>query len=58
MKNILIQQDLYFTIDGVEKNPKDMSTESWKVLDEKAMRSIELHLSNEVICNVMEEKSA
>ena len=58
MKNILIQQDLYFTVDGVEKKPKDMSTEMWKMLDEKAMSSIELHLSDEVICNVMEEKSA
>ncbi|KAI9162073.1 hypothetical protein LWI28_023521 [Acer negundo] len=34
-----------------------MSTEKWKVLPEKAMSSIELHLSDEVICNVMEEKS-
>ncbi|KAI9153179.1 hypothetical protein LWI28_007285 [Acer negundo] len=58
MKNLLIQQDLYFIVDGVEKKPKDMSTETWKVLDEKAMSSIELHLSDEVICNVMEEKSA
>ncbi|KAI9196857.1 hypothetical protein LWI28_027588 [Acer negundo] len=58
MKNILIQQNLYFMVDGVEKKPKDMSTETWKVLDEKAMSSIEFHLSDEVICNVMEEKSA
>ena len=58
MKNILIQQDLYFMVDGVDKKPKDMSMEMWKVLDEKAMSSIELHLSDEVICNVMEEKSA
>ncbi|KAI9181836.1 hypothetical protein LWI28_019135 [Acer negundo] len=58
MKNILSQQNLYFTVDEVEKKPKDMSTETWKVLDEKAMSSIELHLSNEMICNVMKEKSA
>ncbi|KAL5758685.1 hypothetical protein ACOSP7_021296 [Xanthoceras sorbifolium] len=45
MKNILIQQDLYSTISGVESKPT------------KAMSSIDLHLSNEVICNVMEEKS-
>ncbi|KAL5758706.1 hypothetical protein ACOSP7_021317 [Xanthoceras sorbifolium] len=48
MKNILIQQDLYSNISG----------KIWKVLDKKAMSSIELHLSDEVIYNVMEEKSA
>ncbi|KAI9196582.1 hypothetical protein LWI28_025144 [Acer negundo] len=58
MKNILIQQDLYFMVDVVEKKPKDMSTEMWMVLDEKAMSSIKLHLYDEVICNVMKEKSA
>ena len=57
MKNILIQQDLYFMVDVVEKKPKDMSTKTWMVLDEKAISSIELHFSNEVICDVMEEKS-
>ncbi|KAL5823656.1 hypothetical protein ACOSQ4_021556 [Xanthoceras sorbifolium] len=46
MKNILIQQDLYSTISRVESMPT------------KAMSSIELHLSDEVIYNVMEEKSA
>ncbi|KAL5823649.1 hypothetical protein ACOSQ3_021634 [Xanthoceras sorbifolium] len=45
MKNILIQQHLYSTISGVESKPT------------MAMSSIELHLYDEVICNVMEEKS-
>ncbi|KAI9192135.1 hypothetical protein LWI28_018711 [Acer negundo] len=35
-----------------------MSQERWKVLDGKVMSSTELHLSNEMICNIMEEKSA
>ncbi|KAL5756385.1 hypothetical protein ACOSQ2_021131 [Xanthoceras sorbifolium] len=57
MKNMLTKQDLYFTILEVESKPTDMSLETWKVLDEKAMSSMNLHLFKEVICNIMEEKS-
>ncbi|KAH7572270.1 hypothetical protein JRO89_XS04G0230200 [Xanthoceras sorbifolium] len=34
-----------------------MPPQAWKMLDEKVMSSVELHLSGEVICNIMEENS-
>ena len=58
MRNILIQQDLHMCILGVEHKPEEMSTEAWNKADLKAMSSIELHLSDEVTYNVMEETTA
>ena len=58
MKNILIQQDLYMCILGIESKPEAMTTEAWNKANMKAMSSIELHLSDEVTYNVMEETTA
>ena len=55
MKNILIQQDLHTCILGIAHKPEDMTKEAWDKADLKAMSSIELHLSNEVTYNIMEE---
>ncbi|KAH7557370.1 hypothetical protein JRO89_XS11G0133100 [Xanthoceras sorbifolium] len=38
--------------------PTNMSPQAWKMLDEKAMSFIELHLFDEVICNVMKDNRA
>ena len=45
MMNILIQQDLYMCILGIECKPKEVTAEAWNKVDLKAMSSIELHLS-------------
>ena len=58
MENILIQQDLHTCILGVAHKPEDMTKEAWDKADLKAISSIELHLSDEVMYNVMEETTA
>ena len=43
---------------GFEHKLEAMSTEAWNKMDLKAMSFIELHLSDEVTYNVMEETTA
>ncbi|KAJ8644714.1 hypothetical protein MRB53_006462 [Persea americana] len=58
MKNILIQQGIKVALLGKEKKPEKMNADEWADVDERAMSSIEQYLSDEVMFNVMEEKSA
>ncbi|KAJ8615808.1 hypothetical protein MRB53_035180 [Persea americana] len=58
MKNILIQQGIKIALLGKEKKPEKMNADEWADVDERAMSSIEQYLSDEVMFNVMLEKSA
>src|SRR3954469_21304069 len=58
MKNILIHQDLHTCILGVAHKPEEMTKEAWDKAGLKALSSIELHLSDEVTYNVMEETTS
>ncbi|KAL5709711.1 hypothetical protein ACHQM5_020369 [Ranunculus cassubicifolius] len=58
MRNILIQQELLFVLEGKEKKPATMTDEAWALKDQKASSSIELYLADEVMFNVMEETTA
>ena len=58
MRGVLVQQGLSKALLGIENKPKDMSDEDWKDIDERAMYSIELHISDEIMFNSMEETTA
>lgn len=58
MKDLLIQQGVQKALLGISKKPEKMSAEDWEEMDAKAASAILLHLSDEVIHNVLDQKSA
>lgn len=58
MKDLLIQQGVQKALLGISKKPEKMSAEDWEEMDAKAASAIRLHLSDEVIHNVLDQKSA
>ena len=58
MRSLLVKQDLSIAIEGRAKKPTTMSNEDWQKTDEKAMASIFLSLSQNVLFNVLNEKTA
>ncbi|KAL6538567.1 hypothetical protein OROGR_012555 [Orobanche gracilis] len=57
MRVVLIQGGLKKALDGKSKKPDTMTDEQWDVLDEKALSSIQLCLSKEVLREVAKEKN-
>ena len=57
VKNLLVQQDLVKTLYRKTKKPEKMTDDEWEELDMKAVSTIQLVLANEVMYDVMEEKS-
>ena len=55
MKHVLKQQGLSKVLQGKEKKPATMTDAEWDDLDELARGSIEQHLTDEVLCNAMED---
>ncbi|VVA28322.1 PREDICTED: RecName Full=Retrovirus-related Pol poly from transposon TNT 1-94 [Prunus dulcis] len=55
MKHVLKQQGLSKVLGGKEKKLTTMTYEDWEDLDELTRGSIEQHLTDEVLCNAMED---
>ena len=55
MRAVLTQSGLKKALDGIENKPASMTNEQWEELDEKALSSIQLSLSKEVLCEVANE---
>lgn len=58
MRDILIQMDLHKALLGFEKMPVSWTEEEKEMKDLKALSIIRLHLSNDVLQDVLKEKSA
>ena len=56
MKDLLIQQGFHKALE--DKKPESIKDEDWTDIDEKAASAIRLHLSNDVLNNVIDETSA
>ena len=57
MCSLMVKQDLLVAIEGKFKKPAAMLNEDWKKTDEKAMSSIFLLLSQNVLFNISNEKT-
>ena len=55
MKDLLIQQGLKKALTG--KKPQDMSDADWEDLNERAMSMIYLSMTNEILSNILDEKT-
>ena len=55
VKDLLIQQGLKKTLTG--EKPQDMSNADWEDLDERAMSTIRLSMANEILSNILDEKT-
>lgn len=58
LETLLIQKDLAITLEGKSNKPIDMSNEDWKKLDRKAVATIILFVSSNVLFNVSTQKTA
>ena len=58
MRDVLIQMDLHKALLGLEKMPASWTEEEKEMKDLKALSQIRLHLSNDVLQDVLKEKSA
>lgn len=58
MKSILIQQGIKVALSGKEKKPTKINDDDWVDIDERALSTIQLYLSDEVLYNVRKETTA
>ncbi|KAG8477010.1 hypothetical protein CXB51_030151 [Gossypium anomalum] len=58
MQTVLAQMDLKDALLGVDKMPSTLTDEEKKRNDRKALTQLHLHLSNEILQDVMKEKTA
>ncbi|KAG8502968.1 hypothetical protein CXB51_000803 [Gossypium anomalum] len=58
MQAVLAQMDLEDTLLGIDKMPSTLTDEEKKRKDRKALTQLHLHLSNEILQDVMKEKTA
>lgn len=58
MRDILIQMDLHMALLGAERMPTTWTAEEKEMKDLKALSQIRLHLSNDVLQDVLKETSA
>ena len=58
MRDLLIQQGLHKVLDADAKKPDTMKAEDWADLDERAASAIRLHLSDDVVNNIIDEDTA
>ena len=54
---MLVQQGLQKSLDGKRKKPLTMTDDEWKELDAKALSTIRLCLADDVLFNIVGEKS-
>ncbi|KAL6130921.1 hypothetical protein ACLB2K_069299 [Fragaria x ananassa] len=54
MKSVLILQDLYDAVLGIENKAVDMADKVWQKMDKKARSTIELHLADHVLGRVLD----
>ena len=54
---MLIQQGLHKALGGKSKKPESMKLEDWEEMDEKAASEIRLHLTDDVVNNIIDEES-
>ena len=54
---MLIQQGLHKALGGKSKKPESMKLEDWEEMDEKAANAIKLHLTDDVVNNIIDEES-
>jgi len=57
MRDMLIQQGLHKVLDVDAKKPDTMKAEDWADLDERAASTIRLHLSDDVVNNIIDEET-
>ncbi|KAG8478904.1 hypothetical protein CXB51_028750 [Gossypium anomalum] len=57
MQAVLAQMDLEDALLGIDKMPSTLTDEEKKHKDRKALTQLHLHLSNEILQNVMKEKT-
>ena len=55
---LLVQQGLHKSLDGKRKRPLTMTDDEWEELDATALSTIRLCLGDDVLFNIVEEKSA
>ncbi|KAG8501650.1 hypothetical protein CXB51_004779 [Gossypium anomalum] len=58
MQAVLAQMDLEDALLGIDKMPSTLTDEEKKRKDQKALTQLHLHLSNEILQDVMKEKTA
>ncbi|KAG8492887.1 hypothetical protein CXB51_010059 [Gossypium anomalum] len=58
MQAVLTQMDLEDALLGIDKIPSTLTNEEKKRKDQKALTPLHLHLSNEILQDVMKEKTA
>ncbi|KAG8472328.1 hypothetical protein CXB51_035360 [Gossypium anomalum] len=58
MQTVLAQMDLEDALLGIDKMPSTLTDEEKKRKDRKALKQLHLHLSNEILQDVMKEKTA
>ncbi|KAG8481450.1 hypothetical protein CXB51_026306 [Gossypium anomalum] len=58
MQAVLAQMDLEDALLGIDKMPSTLTDEEKKCKDRKALTQLHLHLSNEILQDVMKEKTA
>ena len=58
MQAVLAQMDLEDALLGIDKMPSTLTDEEEKRNDRKALTQLHLHLSNEILQDVMKEKTA
>ena len=57
MQYLLVQQGVQKALLGKSKKPRDMSNDEWEELYARALSTIWLCLANDVLFNIIEEKS-
>ncbi|KAG8485819.1 hypothetical protein CXB51_019218 [Gossypium anomalum] len=58
MQAVLVQMDLEDALLGIDEMPSTLTDEEKKRKDQKALTQLHLHLSNEILQDVMKEKTA
>ena len=58
MRGVLVQSNLQVALLGLEKKPQEISDDQWNEIDKKAMSAIEMHVTDEVLRNLMSENNA
>ncbi|KAG8485766.1 hypothetical protein CXB51_019104 [Gossypium anomalum] len=58
MQAVLVQMDLEDALLGIDKMPSTLTDEEKKCKDRKALTQLHLHLSNEILQDVMKKKTA
>lgn len=58
MRGVLVQQRLVIALLGIEKRPVDMTEAEWSDIDQRAISSIEMYITDDVLNHVISETTA